>query len=86
MVNRVWYWISPYWHIITTMVGFTVFAVLWFGKVDAYDGRIIDNATDIQTLKGAQAEQKVISTRMDYNIQIIARKIGVVPLKKGDDE
>lgn len=79
MMQRFWHKINPYWHIITGLAGFTVLAILWFGKVDAYGERI-------DTLETTQSKQQAIITRTDYNVQIIARKIGVRPLEKGDDE
>lgn len=40
----------------------------------------------VEALEAKQNNQKNILDRMDYNVQIIAQKIGVEPLKKPDDE
>jgi hypothetical protein len=47
----------------------------WISKVSAFDARIT-----------AVEGQKETIQRMDYNIQIIAKKVGVRPLKKDSGE
>jgi hypothetical protein len=53
----------------------------WVESVNAFDDRI--SAVESQSAKNTadlQRSDKLLS-RMDYNIQIIARKVGVIPLE-----
>lgn len=79
MVQRIWRQISPYWHIFTTILAAFIITLYWIHDVSGYGGRIA-------ALEDTQTKQARTLTRMDYNIQIIARKIGVVPLRKRDGE
>lgn len=40
----------------------------------------------IATIEQAQASQEKTLERMDYNIQIIGRKVGVQPLRRPENE
>lgn len=76
--------LRQYWKIIAGL-----FWALWLiinlaiQQAQSYDAylntRIDTNATDIGSVKDTLK-------RVDYNIQIIARKVGVVPLKKDSGE
>lgn len=74
-----WRKIGPYWHIMTGLFVMIVSSILWVNNVTGYDGRII-------MLETVQNKQQKQLTRMDYNVQLIGRAIGVKPLVKEDDE
>lgn len=74
-MQRFWHKISPYWHIITSVI-FAIFLLgTYWNRVDGYDDRI-------GSLEVVQTTQQKTLDRMDYNIQNIANKVGVRPLKK----
>lgn len=83
---RFWRKISPYWHICTTLIAFIVAAIIWVNQVQGYDARITDNANLIASTRtefsNEMTEQRAVIDRTDYNIQIIADKIGVKPLRR----
>lgn len=87
---KLWRKISPYWHICTTLVGLIIYGILWVNQVQGYDARITDNTNQIAhtrtEFRSEMSEQRAVIDRTDYNIQIIADKIGVKPLRKPQDE
>lgn len=50
------------------------------------DKTVNDNSGKIKTLQDIQIVQEKTLDRMDYNVQIIAQKIGVKPLKRPENE
>lgn len=79
IVDRWWHKVRAYWHIGSFIVMMIFIAATNWSKVLAYDGRIT-------TLESKQEKQDKKLTRMDYNVQLIGRAVGVKPLEKGDDE
>jgi hypothetical protein len=75
MVAKVWRKLSPYWHLIMALIGGFCFVILKYDQVDGYQGRIAALETSQVTL-----EKKV--TRTDFNVQMIANRLGVKPLKE----
>jgi hypothetical protein len=47
---------------------------------------VSEHTDKIASIEVNQNSQEKILDRMDYNVQIIARQVGVKPLKKADDE
>lgn len=78
-MNRIWRKYAPYWHIGTGLIAIMIAVILQIQNVLGYDGRI--SALEIFKTK----EERQI-TRMDYNIQIIGRAVGVKPLTREEDE
>ena len=70
---KVWREISPYWHILTGLAGLFVAAVLWVNDVSSLEPRL----TAVER-RAKQLEDAV--TRIDYNTQQTAIKVGVRPL------
>lgn len=78
-MNKLWQKYAPYWHICMAILFCVFWVITNWTKVDGYEGRI-------STLEIMKAKQEKKITRMDYNIQLISRAVGVKPLEKGDDE
>jgi hypothetical protein len=53
----------------------------WVTSVNAYDDRIATVERHANSNTDAIAKSDRVLSRLDYNIQIIARKVGVVPLE-----
>jgi hypothetical protein len=85
MIEKLWKKYTFYFHLTGWLIamGFTAGIVL--ARVDGYDSRIIKNTLDIAIIAGKQEGQQKTLERMDYNVQIIAQKIGVVPLRKPEE-
>ena len=75
MVQRVWKSITLHWHIFFFIVSTFVAAVIWVKDVSSYGGRL-------SAVEQSQQSQDERLTRMDYNVQMIARKVGVKPLER----
>lgn len=78
-MQRFWFRIAPYWHLGAAIIWGCIITAWWVHDVSGYSGRI-------ETVENKQNKQEKIITRMDYNVQIIARQVGVKPLEKGEDE
>lgn len=74
-----WKKIRGWWQIFTTL--FIVFAVgsYWVYNQEALIPRV-------EALEVSTAKQKSTLERLDYNVQLIGRQVGVQPLAKPDGE
>jgi hypothetical protein len=75
----IWGRIIARWEIFVVLGGLLIGAIIWVHDVSGYGG-------EIERLKTNSGHQGAVITRMDYNIQIIARKIGVEPLTPEKEE
>lgn len=78
MAHKIWRSISPYWHVLTFIASTIIACVIWVNDVSSYGGRIL-------TLEEHRRRDNERLIRMDYNVQMIARKVGLKPLERPDD-
>jgi hypothetical protein len=67
------------WRFWKWMLTIAVIGILWVGTVSASVVKVAD-------IENVQTKQEKKITRMDYNIQLIGRAVGVQPLEPSADE
>lgn len=85
MIERFWKNYSFYVHLAGWLVTLAFTGGVVWASVSGYDMRITANTSDITDIAAKQESQQKTLDRMDYNVQIIAQKVGVKPLRKPDD-
>lgn len=78
-MNNLWHKYSPWFHLTGLFLTMAFTAGIVWANVGGYK-------QDIDNLKIAKISQEKKIARMDYNIQLIGRAVGIKPLSKGDDE